>query len=433
MKFFSETIKLKSIYIGLYYLALLLILSSWTDTKTSPNFLFKVVYFLCLLLPALCKRPDFVPMLVVSFASIGLYGYAYSFMPTYLPVYLGGLFLFYLAYSKGKIQTYKTPTLLVVFGIFTIIMDLVTASSIENISYSIFIIILLCKFINNTVDRATVSKFSFAFSLMTLVLSLYFILLRDQFTQDYYAQGSGLERTGWMDPNYFGMVLGMGTVASIIQISSFRLLGFGEKIFYLATVVLSVPTLVLNASRGAILAVAVSFAFVIIFSKVKPIYKIIVLLITVLFLYYLYDNSYFDLLEYRIDHDSGTGSGRTTIWHKKMEAFWNGEPYTWLVGYGNVGGKELAFANHAFGSHNDYIAILCAYGLIGLTMFIGLLLYPILNLSEKSTNKAIVLSVSVYIIMMCTTLEPYTAGRFPYFCFYLYSLLIMSASNNQKL
>lgn len=372
-------------------------------------------------------------MLVVSFASIGLYGYAYSFMPTYLPVYLGGLFLFYLAYSKSKIQTYKTPTLLVVFGIFTIIMDLVTASSIENISYSIFIIILLCKFINNTVDRSTVSKFSFAFSLMTLVLSLYFILLRDQFTQDYYAQGSGLERTGWMDPNYFGMVLGMGTVASIIQISSFRLLGFGEKIFYLATVVLSVPTLVLNASRGAILAVAVSFAFVIIFSKVKPIYKIIVLLITVLFLYYLYDNSYFDLLEYRIDHDSGTGSGRTTIWHKKMEAFWNGEPYTWLVGYGNVGGKELAFANHAFGSHNDYIAILCAYGLIGLTMFIGLLLYPILNLSEKSTNKAIVLSVSVYIIMMCTTLEPYTAGRFPYFCFYLYSLLIMSASNNQKL
>lgn len=66
---------------------------------------------------------------------------------------------------------------------------------------------------------------------MTLVLSLYFILLRDQFTQDYYAQGSGLERTGWMDPNYFGMVLGMGTVASIIQISSFRLLGFGEKYF----------------------------------------------------------------------------------------------------------------------------------------------------------------------------------------------------------
>lgn len=81
-----------------------------------------------------------------------------------------------------------------------------------------------------------------------------------------------------------------------------------------------------------------------------------------------------------------------------MEAFWNGEPYAWLVGYGNVGGKELAFANHAFGSHNDYIAILCAYGLIGLTMFIGLLLYPILNLSEKSTNKAIVLSVSVYIM-----------------------------------
>lgn len=433
MKFFFETVKLKSIYIGLYYLALLLILSSWTDTNTSPNLLFKVVYFLCLLLPAFRNRPDFVPMLVISFAGIGLYGYAYSFMPTYLPIYLGALFLFYLAYSKGKIEAYKTPSLLVVFGIFTIIIDLVTALSIENISFSIFIIILLCKFIDSSVDRSTVSKVSFAFALMTLVLSLYFLLLKDQFTQDYYAQGSGLERTGWMDPNYFGMVLGMGTVTSIIQISNFRFLGIVEKIFYIATVILSVPTLVLNASRGAILAVAVSFVFVILFSKVNPLYKIVVIIITILFLFYLYNNSYFDLLEYRIAHDSGTGSGRTTIWCKKMDAFWSGEPYTWLVGYGNDGGKKLAFENHAFGSHNDYVAILCAYGLIGLTMFVGLLLYPILNLSKKSTNKAIVLSVSVYIIMMCTTLEPYTAGRFPYFCFYLYSLLIMSASNNQKL
>lgn len=433
MRFFSEIIKLKSIYIGLYYLALLLILSSWTDTKTSPNLLFKGVYFFCLLFPALRNRPDFVPMLVISFAGIGLYGYAYSFMPTYLPVYICALFFFYFTFCKGKIKTYKVPSLLVTFGVFTIIMDIVTTLSIENISYSIFIIILLSKFIDSSVDRSAVSKVSFAFALMTLVLSLYFILLRDQFTQDYYAQGSGLERTGWMDPNYFGMVLGMGVVTSMIQLSSFRLLGIVEKVFYVVTVILSVPTLVLNASRGAILAVAVSFVFIILFSKVKPLYKIVVIIITILFLFYLYNNSYFDLLEYRIAHDSGTGSGRTTIWHKKMDAFWGGEPYTWLVGYGNDGGKELAFENHAFGSHNDYVAMLCAYGLIGLTMFVGLLLYPILNLSKKSTNKAIVLSVSVYIIMMCTTLEPYTAGRFPYFCFYLYSLLIMSASNNQKL
>lgn len=196
-----------------------------------------------------------------------------------------------------------------------------TALSIENISFSIFIIILLCKFIDSSVDRSTVSKVSFAFALMTLVLSLYFLLLKDQFTQDYYAQGSGLERTGWMDPNYFGMVLGMGTVTSIIQISNFRFLGIVEKIFYIATVILSVPTLVLNASRGAILAVAVSFVFVILFSKVNPLYKIVVIIITILFLFYLYNNSYFDLLEYRIAHDSGTGSGRTTIWRKKWMLF----------------------------------------------------------------------------------------------------------------
>ena len=84
---------------------------------------------------------------------------------------------------------------------------------------------------NNDIEWNAISKYSAGLSLVTLVLSTYFIIFQDRFTEDYYAQGSGLERSGWMDPNYFGMVIGMGTVAAMVQITKYRELGIIEKFF----------------------------------------------------------------------------------------------------------------------------------------------------------------------------------------------------------
>lgn len=432
MKIFFQEYKSSRIWVGLYYLLLILILSLWGNGGTSPNMSYKIVYYICLLFPALLNQSDYVPMLIVGFSGVALYGYAYTFMPTYLPVYLVSLFGFYFLFIKSKHFRFKLPNIVILFGLYTLFVDLIMNLSIENITYSVFIIVILGRYLNNDIEWNAISKYSAGLSLVTLVLSTYFIIFQDRFTEDYYAQGSGLERSGWMDPNYFGMVIGMGTVAAMVQITKYRELGIIEKFFYIITIAISIPTLVLNASRGSLLAVAFSFAILLVFSKVGRIYKIFILAVIFGFIIYLYNNSYFDLLEYRVLNDSGTGSGRTEIWEQKLNAFYSGEKLYWIIGYGNVGGKELGMS-YAFGSHNDYVAILCAYGFVGLSMFISMLVYPIIKLKKNATNKCIVIAVTIYMVIVCMTLEPYTAGRLPYFSYLLYALLIMSAANSQKL
>lgn len=411
---------------------MLYIISYWTDNNTSPNIAFKIVFYLCLLLPALIKASEFVPTLIIGFSGIALYGFAYSYMPTYLPVYLGSLFIFYLLFIRTSKNQFKVPKRFIGLGIYTLFIDLITNLQPDNITYSIFIVGIMGLFLDKYISKETMAKLSFAFSLCTIVLSMYFLLFQDMFTRDYYAQGSGLERIGWMDANYFGMVVGMGLVTAIIELTKFKDLGIIEKNFYIATLIFSLPTLILNASRGAILAVCISFTIIVIFSKMGRSLKTLIIFATVAFLIYLYNNNYFELLAYRINNDSNGGSGRTEIWVKKLSAFFEGDKLLWLIGYGNVGGKELGMG-WAFGSHNDYVAILCAYGAIGLLFFISMLLYPIIKLKKRATGRPLVLAAFAYILTMCFTLEPYTAGRLSYFFFYFYVLVLMQAANNQEL
>lgn len=432
MRLFFQNYRKKRIWIGLYYLVLVLLISAWGNGNTSPNTVYKVAYCTCLLLPTLFNNTEYIPTLIVGFSGIALYGYAYSFMPTYLPIYLITLFVIYNVFVKHKHTKYKCPKVVLYFGIYCMGVDLLWGGEIANITYSILIIILMGRFIDKDVDWKTISMYSAGLALTTLVLSSYFIVFQDQFTEDYYAQGSGLERSGWMDPNYFGMVIGMGVVAAIVQLTKIKDLGILEKIFYITTVAIAIPTLVLNASRGSLLAVAVAFSVLLVFSKVKSIYKGLILMGVFGFVIYLYNNSYFDLLEYRILNDSGGGSGRSEIWERKIAAFTEGNIVEWLIGYGNIGGKELGMSS-AFGSHNDFVAILCAYGVVGLLTFLSMLAYPVYNLKLQASNKAIVSAVTIYMFVVCLTLEPYTAGRLPYFSYLLYAFLIMVAANNQKL
>lgn len=80
---------------------------------------------------------------------------------------------------------------------------------------------------------------------------------------------------------------------------------------------------------------------------------------------------------------------------------------------------HLAFG-YSRGFHNDYIAILVEYGIVGTLLFASLLLSPIKN----SCNKILVISIVVYIAMAASTLEPISGGMIMYFCFLLYAYVI---------
>ena len=237
-----------------------------------------------------------------------------------------------------------------------------------------------------------------------------------------------MERSGWADPNYFGMALGMGTIVGMIKMFSVEWKGLSivEKVVYITAVLSSMPALALNASRGAMLSVIVGFVALLYFSKAKLGYKIMLTFIAGLVVVYLYTNQYFDLLEYRIMNDEGTGSGRTNIWSAKLSAFVEGNPLKIIFGYGHVGGANIGGVHIGF--HNDYIGFLVDYGIIGLGMLIYMLYYPIKIMPKGSYEKPSVIVLIVYLAMSFVTLEPLLTGIMGYFSFYMYALLLAKSS-----
>lgn len=182
----------------------------------------------------------------------------------------------------------------------------------------------------------------------------------------------------------------------------------------------------LLASRGGLLCVAISSLILIMFANVRNGYKLIVSFLLIGALVWLYTNDYFQLLEYRILNDSTGGSGRVDIWKMKLSLFASeSNVFNWIFGLGHNRALQLSFNNQAIGFHNDFLAILCSYGLIG----VGMMVYMIFVLPFKGntiSSRPIIVALVVYLVLACLTLEPLSSGRLTYFAFYY--LIILSRS-----
>jgi len=414
----------------LYYIVLLIILVSRTNQDTPPIFLLRIVFLAAVVIPPmLSKFTNWLPVILTCFLTITSYGFAYSYMPTMMYIYAGIMLLFSIFISQKKNKHIPIPKILVVILIYMFIVDIITGTRIENVLYVIFIVTIFCIFIDKK-DSFIVNKFSLAFAISSLVLSIFFIVNRDLFTVTYnYVQG--MERSGWTDPNYFGTILGIGAVSSIIELIRNKKNSLIVRIIFIASIALSLPTIFISASRGAVLALIVSFVIILMFSQIKAKYKLFIVLIAVIFTFYLYNNSYFDLLIYRIENDDGGGSGRSEIWQNKLDFYLNrGNIMNWLIGFGNYGGLKIGL-NETVGFHNDYLAFLVEYGLIGLILFLYMLAYPVLKMYKKSKERPFVWASLIYLALCCITLEPLSAatGRFTYWAFYMYIVLLAHSSN----
>ena len=231
-----------------------------------------------------------------------------------------------------------------------------------------------------------------------------------------------LERSGWTDPNYLSCIIGMGVITSLILLMRESTYHIMYKIFYVLTIGLSIISQVLMASRGGLLCVSVSVVVLLLFANIKFRYKLLLLIAIFSFVVFLYTNNYFELLVYRIEHDTGDGSGRLDIWKLKLHEFFSeGNIGDWIFGLGHSSAFKLGYGESGFGFHNDYLAILCGYGLFGLMAFLYFLF--ILPFKHIKARSVIVFSMIVYLALACMTLEPMSAGRFPYIAFYALILI----------
>ena len=408
----------------LYYAVLVLIMTSWRSQDTAPNVVLRLFFLAAVILPVFFSVRNWFPAVIACFVAMTEYGFAYSYMPTMYYYYVGVAVLALIVMRKTK---QSPPSFLIFFLIYTFLIDFIYTIRIENIHYCLFIIISFCLILPLSEGkgvREVTNSLSLAFAVSTLVLSLFFLFMREDFAMAYGGYGSDLERTLWTDPNYFGMILGMGVTSSIIRLFRGDQKGLWVKIFFIAVIVIAIPTLILNASRGALLAVGLTGIVALLFSKQKMYIRIGIVIAIISFLIYLFNNDYFELLEYRLGEDEGTGSGRVTIWMSKWEAFTtHSNPLQLLFGWGYWDAYSIG-SSRVQGFHNDYLAFLVGYGIVGFLMFVYLLLKPYFSIKKKNTLRVLVLIATVYLMANGLTLEPLDQGRLPFWCFYFYIITL---------
>lgn len=417
-----------------YYLLLLILLVSWKSTSSAPNILFRTTYLFLFLLPLYKKYIEWFPVFLSGFYIISRYGYNYSYLPTELYIYTIIVFIGVLLYKPNYIIKFKEANIIIKLLLYVSFIDLINNGKLENITYSLLIIVMFFMFSDKNRNN-TLPNLSIAFVVATFVLSIMFLLNRNMFVETY-SYDSGLERYGWTDPNYFASILGIGTILSVSELSKDKI--FLYKILLFLTILISLAVILLTGSRGGIFSVAIGLSVFIFFSKLNFKFKLSIIIFFAIALFYLYNNDYFNLLLYRIENDSGGGSGRFDIWKLKLSLFYEeGNIFRWFFGYGYEKGFSLgalqihnSFDRPYIGFHNDFIAYLVDYGIIGLVMFIYFLIYPIIKLGRK--NIPIVFTGIVYLASCSLTLEPLNYGHLALFIFYIYIYTISMYFSSMK-
>ena len=400
----------------IYYFLLLIVLCSWVSPTSAPPMPLRLGYLLALVLPAVTKAPNMLVPVLVCFTALGAYGISCSYMPTEKWIYLliVAVSLFFVS-SKLKLCQ-RPPTILVVFCAYVCIIDFIHGEELVNIDYSLLIVLLSFFFVSKSGYER--NSYMLGFMIITIILSLFF------FT---YGQSAAVEvsetgRSSWVDPNYFGNVCGMGVILAYnIIVNKLAPGKFLTKIAMLA-VPLGMLLLVMNASRGAFLSMGVAIVLITMFSKVdlkKKIGAAILIAIGMVVMYYL---GAFDVLSGRLMEEDDTGNGRTVIWTAKMLGYMNGDAYEKIFGIGYQNGFYLAIPG-GFGFHNDYLAFLVDYGVVGLILFFCIIVYPLKLVANVPSKRPIVSSLLAFILVCSMTLEPFTLGNLTYWYFYMLIVL----------
>lgn len=413
----NKIYKNKIIYI--YYI-LLLVIVAFRQSENVPNLFLRIAFLSAFFTPFIFLKKDLLPASLICFMTIGTYGYAYNFFPYEMTIYPILCFIILLITSKGNICFSKSISVFFFVTSYVFIIDFLDSGKLQNILLSLVTILICASFVQKK-EKFVTHSMLYCFTIISFTISIIYLLNYEKFISSYNL-ADGIERSGWIDPNYLSTIVGMGIVTSVILFLQHRNAKTIEKLFFIITIGLSIITQLLLASRGGILSVCGTISIILFFAKVPRKYKILIIFCLILFTIWLYQNDYFSLLEYRIENDEGTGSGRTDIWKTKLNLFYEqNNILIWFFGNGFQSAFELGAKNSVLGFHNDFIAILCGYGLLGVFLFLYILYLPIkISSNEK---KPIVCALILYLILTCTTLEPISAGRFTYFGFYLLTYL----------
>lgn len=410
----------KELFYWFYYATLLFILLSWNDNFLPPPMIYRLAFLFAVIIPTFWKQEWTAPIMLLFIVS-GTQGFSYSYMPYDTYIYVFILAFLAMVYGRFKRHSIQIPRLLIGMLIYVTLVNCVTNMEWHKISESILLTLLFCLFID-VGNEKQIDMMSDAFAICSLVLSYQFF---KYFSLTAVLNVSGFEQGGWTDRNYFGVIVGMGALVSIIQLLTKKKIDVIRRGLYIASIVVTTITLGMNASRGAVISLGGSVLMFLMFAKLNAGKKVLMVLSIVSMLFIMLNYDVFDYLIYRMENDDGTGSGRMIIWQNKLNAYNGVGVLNKLFGLGHTGGLTLGYNNVTTGFHNEFLAMLMEYGIVGLIILLGMLFGPCWKIRKQYTSMQapVVVSLCLYLIITAFTLEPLTTGFCSFFLFYSYIIM----------
>lgn len=398
-------------YIYIYYLFLFFICASWTETNmVAPSIVLRTIVTGLVFLP-LFKYVWLLPTILVLFVGLRFNSIApYGYIPQTWSFYL--LISIVLCLFNIKVLGEKNRYL-IGCAIYVFLVDLFNLVFFSEFFLLIIFVLLLNKI---EMDDKAINLFLFSFVFLSIILSIYYFLFADKFEISY--DITDLSRSTWVDPNYFGILLGCGVIISLaflMKVVTYKSVNRIYFFIFLLCFILSMAVIILQASRGAISSIFSSFFIMFAFSKrIDLKHKILFLFFVVLFVFVMYHMGYLDLLFLRIESDS-SGSGRIDIWNEKLSNALDNNFF--LIGGGYQNAVEVL---PKCDPHNDYLALFLDYGVC------GVLFYIIFLVKMVRTKNILLCSFAVYCFFASLTISPVTNPTgwcsIPFFMALIYKL-----------
>ena len=393
-----------------YYLVLLLIAMSWTErAQIEPNTMFRMLFTALFALP-LFKYRHLAPAVLAVFMTIRLYSVSpYGYLPSDLrfSFYLTLLLLFFeivpqIYSGRGNLIFRGSSKGLIALLLIVILSNVVNLNTNYSFAFILASTIMLVIFVRT---RYEIQILEISFMVITLCLSSYGFIFRDDFVIKQYINKDIIQRAYWHDPNYLGSVLTIGVVVSFYYYMNRVKDKVVYRISYLVISIMGYIVLGLLASRGAFLAAIVPTLYIL-YKKTNSIKNLVFVVLFVGITVATFSNTdYFAGLFRRFDSSDATGSNRTVIWELSLNKFLQSDMPMLVLGGGTdycnvLVGKSMGMVSYS--PHNNFLAILYDYGIVGLIAF----LYIFYSWLTKNFNNVLAVSLILCFSIICFTLVP---------------------------
>lgn len=412
-----------------YYFFMLVVLLTWTNPNALPPMPLRVLYLLMSIFPILNKSKIYFPIAFCTLLTISMVRYAPSYMVS-TPLFVFIVLLFVTFFYKGKNEV-KPPYHLLFLCIYIALVNLLTGFEFKDACLTFASVFLLSRYLGNSGEVKKL--FITSFIVISAVLSAEYLLVGKNFTDAY--STSEIERMGWTDPNVFGCIIGIGIICGVISLLYKIYTSRSAKYIVVGAIVVAFMAFLLNASRGASLALFVVLIMLLISAPVAKSTKSLMFLLAIAFMFVMYSLGYFDNLIFRMTIENAeTGGERTIIWQTKTHAFFS--EYGLFNHIFGLGDKDACFLGYGYylGFHSDYFAMLVKYGYVGLAMLLYMICYPI---KVASKNKVLVVLLVVYFSLCIFSLDLVNSGHITFFYLYLFLLVLgqgddLNSINNKQ-